>query len=83
MLALDALDVPLAFVAVRVNVYAVFEAKVPVTVTGDVVPVTDKAIDGEEVAVMALIVFPPVFTVNGIVTDVELTTVGVAVITGA
>ena len=26
---------------------------------------------------------PPVFTVNGIVTDVPLTTVGVAVITGA
>jgi hypothetical protein len=83
VLALDADDVPFALVAVIVNVYAVLDAKEPVTVTGEVVPVTVNAIDGLDTTLIALIVFPPVFTVNGIVTDVPLTTVGVAVITGA
>jgi hypothetical protein len=62
---------------------AVLDANEPVTVTGEVVPEVVNAIDGEEIAVMALIVLPPVLIVNGIVTDVVLTTVGVAVITGA
>ena len=49
--ALDAADVPLAFVAVTVNVYAVPITKVPVTVRGLDVPLVDKAIEGLEATV--------------------------------
>jgi hypothetical protein len=54
-----------------------------VTVTGEVVPVTVNDIGGSDTTLMALILLPPVLTVNGIVTDVEFMIVGVAVITGA
>jgi hypothetical protein len=46
LLAEDAVDVPLAFVAAIVNVYAWPATKVPVTVRGDVVPDVDKDIEG-------------------------------------
>jgi hypothetical protein len=46
LLALEAVDVPLAFVAVIVNVYAWLLVKVPVTVSGDVVPLVVNATDG-------------------------------------
>jgi hypothetical protein len=51
LLAEEAVDVPLAFVAVIVNVYAVLDAKAPVIVRGLEVPVVVKAIDGLLVAV--------------------------------
>ena len=50
-LAEDAVEVPLAFVAVIVNVYAVLDANEPVTVKGEVVPLVERAMEGEEVVV--------------------------------
>jgi hypothetical protein len=62
-------------------VYAWLEAKVPVTVSGVVVPETDKAIDGLEVAVYEVIAEPPVApAVNGTDKVVELVTVTVPIV---
>ena len=51
LLALLAVDVPFAFTAAKVKVYAVPLTKVPVIVTGLVVPEVDKEIEGLLVAV--------------------------------
>jgi hypothetical protein len=66
--AADAAEVPLALVAVTVNVYAVVDDN-PLTVIGldDPVPVIDS---GEEVAVKVVIAEPPVApAVNGTVAE--------------
>jgi hypothetical protein len=49
--ALDAVDVPLALVAVIVNVYACPDANDPVTVSGEVTPLVESAIEGLEATV--------------------------------
>jgi hypothetical protein len=49
--AADAVEVPFAFVAVIVNVYAVLNAKVPVTVNGVDVPLVLNEIEGDDVVV--------------------------------
>jgi hypothetical protein len=53
----DAVDVPFAFVAVTVNVYAVFCARPDTEIGLDPVPVM---LEGDEVAVNAETAFPPV-----------------------
>jgi hypothetical protein len=71
LLALDAVDVPLALTAAIVNVYAWLEANEPVTVNGVETPETDKEIDGLEVTVYEVIEEPPVApAVKGIETVV-------------
>jgi hypothetical protein len=71
-------DVPLAFVAVSVNVYACPEAYVPVTANGLVVPVVVSDTDGLEVVVYEVMLFPPVApAVNAKETVVLFVTVAV------
>jgi hypothetical protein len=68
--ALDDNDVPLALVAVTVNVYAVFTVK-PLTITGEDAP--EPVCAPLEVAVNVDIAFPPVApAVNATDADVEL-----------
>jgi hypothetical protein len=62
-------------------VYAVFAAKVPVTVSGVEVPETDKETEGEDVAVYEVIADPPVApAVKGTDKVVELVTVTVPMV---
>ena len=51
LLALEDEDVPAELTAVIVKVYAVFNAYEPVTVKGEVVPLVERAMDGEDVTV--------------------------------
>jgi len=64
--ALELEDVPLAFVAVIVNVYDVPLTNVPVTVIGLDVPLYVRVIEGLEVIVTAVKAEPPVAPENDI-----------------
>ena len=69
------------FVAVTVNVYAWPPANVPVTVSGLVVPLVDKEIEGLLVTVYEVIEDPPVApAVNGTDTVVEFVTETVPIV---
>jgi hypothetical protein len=70
LLAADAGDVPIAFVAVTVNVYAVPLVK-PETVIGDEAPVPVIPL-GLDVTVKLVIADPPLFAGAEKVTDAEL-----------
>jgi hypothetical protein len=74
-------DVPFAFTAAIVNVYAWFETKDAVTAIGLEVPEYESERDGLEVIVYEVIAEPPVaLAVNGTLTTVSLVLVTVPIV---